>query len=79
MEYEFKGKKPSYKQVLAKANSLKNHTDLIEIYWGENSITLDSNNGTWHGWGWIKDIDGDMIAKQLNHKEHTATLNLWNT
>jgi len=79
-EVIFKGKKPSEKQVLAKAFERANlgHT-LIEIYWGENGITLDLNNGKWYGFGWLKDIDADKIARQLNSKLNNAILNLYNT
>lgn len=79
-EIVFKGKKPSEKQVFSKAleRAKQGHT-LIEIYWGENGMTLDKNNGQWYGWGWIKDIDSDKIAKQLNSKLQNDTLNLWNT
>ena len=79
-EIVFTGNKPSKKQVFAKALDRVNIGDtLIEIYWGENSITLEENNGTWYGFGWIKDIEGDAIAKQLNQKQNNAILNLWNT
>lgn len=79
-EIVFEGKKPSKKQVFSKAFArvLTGHT-LIEIYWGENGMTLDLNNGTWYGFGWIKDISADDIAKEINSKMHNATLNLWNT
>lgn len=79
-EIVFKGKKPSQKQVLAKALERVNKGDtLIEIYWGENGLTLDKNNGSWYGFGWIKDIDGDVIARQINATMHRDTMNLWNT
>jgi hypothetical protein len=81
--YGFTGRKPSTKQVLAKVREAENNgEDLIEIYWGENSITLELSNGLWHGWGWIKEISGDGIAQGKNafsrYKEN-QTLNLWNT
>lgn len=81
-EIVFNGKKPSQKQVLAKVLERVNqgHT-LIEIYWGENGITLDKQgiNGIWCGWGWIKDISADDIAKKINATMHRDTMNLWNT
>jgi hypothetical protein len=79
-EIVFKGKKPSKKQVFSKAMArvLTGHT-LIEIYWGENGMTLDLNNGKWYGFGWIKDIDSDIIAREINSKMRNDTLNLWNT
>lgn len=79
-EIVFKGKKPSQKQVFAKAlDRVKQGDTLIEIYWGENGLTLDQNNGSWYGFGWIKDISADDIAKQINAIMHRDTLNLWNT
>lgn len=81
--YSFTGRKPSIKQVLAKVREAQNNgEDLIEIYWGENSITLELTNGSWLGWGWIKDISGHGIAEGKNafiRHEHKQTLNLWNT
>lgn len=64
---EFTGKKPSKKQVLAKVGFLVDTgATLIEVYWGENSLTFDKFNNQWYGWGWIKDISGADIADQLN-------------
>jgi hypothetical protein len=66
---EFKGKKPSKAQVLSKVKLLAAAgITLIEVYWGENGITLDKleNNGKWYGWGWLKDISADNIAAELN-------------
>lgn len=66
---EFNGKKPSKAQVLSKVKKLAaNGVTLIEVYWGENGITLDKwgNNGKWYGHSWIKDISGDSIASELN-------------
>ena len=81
-EIIFKGKKPSQKQVLTKAlDRVKRGDTLIEIYWGENGITLDKQgiNGIWCGFGWIKDISADDIAKQINATMQRDTLNLWNS
>lgn len=80
-EIVFTGKKPSEKQVFSKvyARVLRGFT-LIEVYWGENGLTLDlASNGQWYGWGWIKDISADEIAKKINSKIHYNNLNLWNT
>jgi hypothetical protein len=70
----FKGKKPSKAQIIAKVKPLTIlGIDLIEVYWGENGFSLDrSNNGTWTGFGWIKDIPAESIADELNK---TAKLN----
>lgn len=79
-EIVFKGRKPSAKQVLAKVYSrVLQGCTLIEVYWGENGITLDLNNGNWYGFGWIKDISADDIAKQINSRLNNKTLNLWNS
>lgn len=81
-EIVFKGKKPSEKQVFSKAlERVKQGHTLIEIYWGENGITLDKQriNGIWCGFGWIKDISADAIAKKINATIERDTLNLWNT
>lgn len=82
MEYVFKGNKPSNAQLLKKINeAINNGEDLIELYWGENSITLDKQriNGIWCGWGWIRNISGADLATKINAKMHNDTLNLWNT
>lgn len=83
-EYSFTGRKPSSKQVLSKVKQAQARGEnLIEIYWGENSITLEfanyAGNFLWNGWGWIKDISGQDIAQDLNRKQTNKTLNLWNT
>ena len=82
-EYSFTGRKPSAKQVLAKIREAQDQGQtLIEIYWGENSITLELSNGLWHGWGWIREISGQGIAEGKNaFKKYSENqlLNLWNT
>jgi hypothetical protein len=81
--YIFEGRKPSTKRVLdAIRKAEHNGEDLIEIYWGENSITLELSNGLWYGWGWIKEISGQGIAEGKNaYKKYSEnqTLNLWNS
>jgi hypothetical protein len=81
--YCFEGRKPSTKKVLSKIREAQDQGEnLIEIYWGENSITLELSNGLWHGWGWIKEISGDGIAQGKNaykRSQENQTLNLWNT
>lgn len=82
MEYNFTGRKPSNAQLLKKINeAINNGEDLIELYWGENSITLDKQriNGIWCGWGWIRNISGADLATKINSVQHNKTLNLWNT
>jgi hypothetical protein len=72
---EFKGRKPSKAQILAKVKPLAElGSTLIEVYWGENGITLDKtsghgwNIGPWYGYGWLKDISADSIASELNKR-----------
>jgi hypothetical protein len=40
----------------------------FDIRWGENWIELNyhDHNECWYGSGWIKDIGGDDVAKELN-------------
>jgi hypothetical protein len=72
-DYQFKGRKPSYKQIMKVINNAVDWgNEQIDIGWGENCITIQRNStpfnrmGSWFGSGWIKDISGDNIAKELN-------------
>jgi hypothetical protein len=67
--HRFTGRKPSKAQALAHAKRLeKLGADFIGLIWGENWIDLTkSKAGYWYGSGWLKDIDGDWIARELNH------------
>lgn len=67
--YSFSGRKPSKAQVLTQAKRLANAgADFVGLTWGENWIDLDQDtNGNWSGTGWIKEIGGDWIARELNH------------
>ena len=40
----------------------------FDIRWGENwiELTYHTNQECWYGSGWLKDIGGDDIAKELN-------------
>lgn len=80
-EFYFENRKPSKKQIMAKVNeAMKQQENHIEISWGENMLTLMRQyNGLWHGFGWIKGIGADDIAKDLNKVEKRQLLNLWNT
>lgn len=70
---EFTGRKPSMRQIMAKLKPYivpepiqgTDHT-FAEIVWGENMMQIDYENDQWHGWGHIKDISADTIARQLN-------------
>lgn len=67
--HSFTGRKPSKAQVLAQAKRLANQgADFVSLTWGENWIDLTlSDAGYWYGSGWLKDIDGDWVARELNH------------
>jgi hypothetical protein len=66
--HNFTGRKPSKAQVLNQAKRLeKQGADFIGITWGENWLDLVLVDDYWHGSGWIKDIDGAWIARELNH------------
>ena len=42
--------------------------DFIALSWGENWADLSKDaNGYWSGIGWIKEIGGDWLARELNH------------
>lgn len=65
----FTGRKPSKVQILAKVKPLAAAGEtFIEVQWGENWFQLDKQriNGLWSGFGWIKDISADTVAKELN-------------
>ena len=47
------------------------HKDL-DIRWGENWIEIVKGGNQWYGAGWIKDISGDDIAKELNSLQKDA-------
>lgn len=47
------------------------HKDL-DIRWGENWIEIVKGGDNWYGAGWIKDISGDDIAKELNQMQKQA-------
>lgn len=79
-EYQFKGRKPSSKQVIKKIKEAVNQgNDLIDIYWGENGLTIQLCKGSYLGWGWIKDISGQDLAEAINRQNKNQLLNLWNT
>ena len=50
------------------------HTDL-DIRWGENWLEIVKSGNNWFGAGWIKDISGDDIAKELNDYANQITIN----
>lgn len=87
IEIEFKNRKPSKAVIMRTiAEYLKQGGKSFTITWGENWIELDYHTTykNWQGRGWIKNISGDDIAKELNEirkqaVEEIKTLNLWNS
>jgi len=68
-EFYFTGRRPSKAQLQKhiKQALLKNDHS-IELSWGENMIQLEKQrvNNVWVGWGWMKSISGDDLAKWMN-------------
>ena len=82
---EYKNRKPSRAVIMRTiAEYLKQSGKSFDIRWGENWIELNyyPNQECWYGSGWIKEIGGDDLAKELNvirKKAINQVLNLWNT
>jgi hypothetical protein len=75
---DFPKNKPSKAAVLkAVKAAIKQGYKAITVSWGENSIDLNINPhsyaGEWYGYGWIRDISGDDIAKGLSRQGDTKT------
>jgi hypothetical protein len=69
IDIEFKNRKPSRAVIMRSlAEYLKQGGKSFCVTWGENCIELDwhPNHEQWYGRGWIKEIGGDSIAKELN-------------
>ena len=73
IEHNFTGRKPSKTQIMAKIKpAIKSGARSISIIWGENWLELDhlgGHLGSWAGAGWIRDISGDDIARELNNQQ----------
>jgi len=69
--FVFIGKKPSEKQCIAQIKRMaKNGANSIELQWGENWLQLEKQfNGLWSGFGFIKNIDACVLARELNHSK----------
>lgn len=65
--FSFVGKKPSLRQCIAQAKRLEKVSSAFELQWGENWLQLEKTNGFWYGYGHIKDIDAQNIARELNN------------
>ena len=73
-EIVFTGRKPSKAQIIKRASFIADSgASLIDVFWGENGFTLDKSNGSWSGYGWIKDISADSIASSLNSSNGLKT------
>jgi len=62
-------RKPSRAVIMRTiAEYLKQGAKCFSLSWGENWIELDyhPNQEQWYGSGWMKDIGGDDIARELN-------------
>jgi hypothetical protein len=69
-EEYFDGRKPSKSQLIRsiKRGLKQGYTD-FELSWGENMINLQKNHdNAWFGWGWIKALGGDNLAKELTQE-----------
>lgn len=69
-EEYFDGRKPSKSQLVrsVKRGLKQGYTD-FELSWGENMINLQKNHdNAWFGWGWIKTLGGDNLAKELTQE-----------
>jgi hypothetical protein len=65
---------PSATQIRSHVNKARaaGHS-FIQITWGENEITLEKGSfngffGPWFGYGWIKRIGGDDLARAINQE-----------
>lgn len=55
-------------QCIAQAKRMEKQNQYsFELLWGENWLLLEKVNGFWHGFGHIRDIDAQYIARELNH------------
>jgi hypothetical protein len=37
----------------------------IQVYWGENRIEIEKIDGYWYGSGWIRNVSGYDLAKEV--------------
>ena len=66
---KFEKRKPSRAVIMRTlAEYLKQGGKAFELHWGENWIDVyfDPRDERWYGYGWLKDISGDGIARELN-------------
>jgi len=75
IDIEYKKRKPSRAVIMRTlAEYIKQGGKCFTITWGENCIDLDyhPNHEQWYGHGWIKEIGGDALAKELNEMRKEA-------
>jgi hypothetical protein len=73
-DIDFQGRRPSKAQIMSKIKAaIQSGAAAISVSWGENRLDLDYsfNARAWNGYGWIKAIGGDDIAKELNKAQVT--------
>jgi len=69
IDIDYAKRKPSRAVIMRTlAEYLKQGYRSFNVTWGENWINLDyhPSHQQWYGQGWIKEISGDGIAKELN-------------
>jgi len=75
INFENLKRKPSRAVIMRSLGEyLKHGYKAFNVCWGENVISLDyhPSHRTWYGQGWIKEIGGDDIAKELNDIQKEA-------
>ena len=69
-EYSFTGRRPSQSQIVkVLKQGIKEGASQLNIDWGENWLRFERNPyamNRWVGYGWIRSLGGDDLAKQLN-------------
>ena len=69
INFENLKRKPSRAVIMRSLGEyLKHGYKAFNLCWGENVISLDyhPSHQQWYGTGWIKEIGGDDVAKELN-------------
>jgi hypothetical protein len=69
IDFNFEDRAPSITQIRARVRAaIGLGHDFIQITWGENCITLEYSDyfEAWTGWGCIRRVSGDDLARELN-------------
>jgi len=75
IDIEYNKRKPSKAVIMRTlAEYIKQGGKAFCITWGENCLELDwhPNHEQWYGRGWIKELGGDNLAKELNSMRKEA-------